>query len=198
MKKIMTLIAGAALLFLACGVEEPTETQPPAIVNDSPANCLKAVAAAWSDKDYGRFKECLAADFVFDFNPADVGTKVRGYPIPATWTYDDILNTTLNMFTLAESVSCGIPVDEVGTPGANAGTWRATNIPFNLTIMEDAESGYRVGAGYCYFTFESYTDNGQRRWRLTEWWDFTRAGNATAANLGITPTSLGLALALYR
>jgi hypothetical protein len=194
----LIIVALAGGLLLACAVEEPTETESPAIVNNSPANCLKAIAAAWSAKNYGRFKPCLAANFTFDFNPADVGEKVAGYDIPRSWTYDDVLNTTQNMFLLAGSLDCEIPVGAVGTPGDNATTWRATDIPFRLTIMEDTESGYRVGAGYCYFTFERYMDGGERRWRLTEWWDFTRAAAGTTATPGVTPTSLGLALARYR
>lgn len=193
----LVITAAAAFLALGCALEEPAGPTAPTLVNDTPANCLKVLAASWSAKDYGRFKACLAPDFVFDFNPSDVGRKVEGYAIPHYWTYEEMLGMTQNMYVLAASLECGIPVTAVGTPGGNDDTWNAINIPISLTILQGPEDGCRVGAGYCYYAFERYDEGGARRWRLTEWWDFTRAGTAPPQG-NIEPTSLGLALALYR
>jgi hypothetical protein len=193
---VMLAVALAGALLLACGGEEETTT-PTAIVNDSPANCLKVIAASWNGKNYNRFRPCLSPDFVFYFNPNDVGASIGGYEIPVSWNYTQMTAAVKNMFEQAYDIEMAIPTSTVGKPGSGATTWRANNIIISMTLYTAPGTGYRIGAGYCNFAFEKYEENNEARWRLTSWWDFSREGSAAAVP-GVEPSSLGRVLSLYR
>ncbi len=187
-------LAGA--LLLACGEEEENTTPTP-LVNDSPANCLKVVAASWRDKDYGHFKPCVSPNFIFYFNPNDAGQNVGGYTIPVSWNRTEMLSAIQKMLDEAYSINVNIPTTTVGKPGGGATTWRAHDVVITMTLMIEPGTGYRVGAGYCNFAFEKYEENSEARWRLTAWWDFTSESRAAAAVPGIAPASLGRMLAVF-
>jgi hypothetical protein len=199
MRKVISpclmMVVFAGTLLLACGDEEENPTPTP-LVNDSPANCLKIVAASWRDKDYGRFKPCLSPDCVFYFNPDDVGQVVEGYTIPESWNRAEMLAAIQNMLDEAYTLDISIPTATVGKPGSGATTWRAHDVVITMTLMIEPVTGYRIGAGYCNFAFEKYEENNEARWRLTAWWDFTSESRAAAAVPGIAPASLGRMLAV--
>ncbi len=183
----------AALLSAACFSEDPVETptlEP--IVNDSPVNCLRLTERSWVTGNFALFKPCLSPNFIFYFNPNDVGQTVEGYVIPVSWNRAEMLAAIRKMFNQAYGIEMDIPTNGVGTPGSGATTWPADNITITMVLYTEAGTGYRIGAGYCNFAFEKYDDEGKDRWRLTDWWDYTSESRDGSE------TSLGKVLTIFR
>ena len=200
MKKI--LLSGMALTLLALACNEP----PVAVEEDyrllptSPAQVLKNVEIAFNQRDINLLKGMLSENFVFYFDPDDVGTNPPGVPnyrIPESWTYTDFWQAVSRMFTNAYSISLTIPTAGVGEPAPSEETYKAENISIKLLVMVDEVNGFIADTGYCDFQFERYDgEEGRKLWRLTKWWD--RTATSSDANPGVAPTSFGKVLALYR
>jgi hypothetical protein len=201
MKRIITLAGAVALLALSCGEEEGvTPQEPDRLAPTSPANVLENVEISFNQCNVDLLKAMLSTNFVFYFDPDDVGQRVPGsyYIIPESWSYTVFWQAVNNMFTKAYSISLTIPTGGVGTPGENETKYRADNISINLTVMVDELNGYRADQGFCNFAFESYdSEAGKKCWRLSAWWDRT-AVPAAGLGLGLAPTSLGRILSLFR
>jgi len=201
MNRYILLAAAVALAALSCE-ETPTEPPPnPPLANISPANVLGNVEISFNRRDLEVLKSALSRNFVFYFDPDDVGQSPPGsnYIIPESWTYTDFTGAVANMFENAHSISLQINKSAVGTPGENETTYKAENVTINLLVMIDELNGFRAGDyGYCNYAFERYDgEGGKKLWRLTGWWDRTAQprGDAFA---GGAPTSVGRVLALYR
>lgn len=169
--------AVAALLFTGCLFSPPEEEDPeaPPVMN-SPANVLKTVEIAYNQRNIEYYKSALSENFVFYFDPDDVGTKPPGssYIIPETWSYTLDWQSTNNMFQKAFSISLTIPTGKVGTPEPEDTKFRAENVTIQLLVMIDELNGYIANQGYCNFEFEKYkNETNEDRWRLTKWWDNT-------------------------
>jgi hypothetical protein len=169
--------ASAALLFTGCLFSPPVEEDPkaPPIMN-SPANVLKTVEIAYNQRNIQYYKDALSGDFVFYFDPDDVGQNPpgSGYVIPETWSYTSDWQATFNMFQKAFSISLTIPTKNVGTPEPEATKFSADNVNIKLLVMIDELNGYIANQGYCNFEFEKYQNElNEDRWRLTKWWDNT-------------------------
>ena len=168
----------AALSFTGC-LFSPPEKEPPSPppVMDSPANVLKTVEAAYNQRNIEYYKNALSKNFVFYFDPDDVGQNPPGVPtykIPESWTYTEDWSATDKMFEKAFSISLQISTGIVGTPDPEATTFRAENITIKLLVMIDELNGYLADTGYCNFEFEKYqNESNEDRWRLTKWWDNT-------------------------
>ncbi len=201
MKKMVTLGAALALLALSCGDEEGvTPQEPDRLAPTSPINVLENVEISFNNRDVDLLKAMLSTNFVFYFDPDDVGQNPPGkpYKIPESWPYTEFWMAVDNMFTMAYSISLSIPTGEVGTPGENETKYRAENISINLIVMVDELNGYQANQGYCNYELESYTSEaGKKCWRLSGWWDRT-AVPAAGVRLGLAPTSLGKILTLFR
>lgn len=184
----------AALLTTACLFEDPGEDPPreETLVNDTPANCLRLVERYWNTLDYSQFQPTLAPNFVFYFNPNDVGQTVEGYSIPVSWNAQEMKDAIRNMLTRAYSITMDIPVANLGAPGSGEIFYRTGQVVIELTLLTSPGTGYRLGAGYCLSEFEKYQEEGQDRWRLTKWWDYTRESRDSG------PASLGRVLAIFR
>jgi len=200
MKKTLAflLALAAGLAPLACGddEEDTTPDKPPAMT--TPAAVLANVVYSWNQREIDRFEATLSPDFTFYFNPNDVGRSPSGsnYVIPESWGYDEMTTAVGNMLVEAYNISLTIPLNNVGTPPAGATVYTVDNVNIDLTVMETAENGYKVGGGYCNFEFEKYRGkDGRDYWRLRKWWDFTTG--AGGASDGTAPTSVGRILALY-
>ena len=188
---VVAMMAAAGGAFLACGGDE--KTTPDAFAVTTPAAVLANISASWNQREVARFKASLSPNFVFYFNPHDVGQSVNGYVIPVSWDYPETVDTVRTMFENAYSISLDIPTDSVGTPPANASVWRADNITPYLLLYDVPGEAYTIGGGYCNFEFEKYKgSDGNDYWRLKTWWDFTSSAGRNAA-----PASLGHVLALY-
>jgi hypothetical protein len=191
---VLTLVAA-----FGCddGAQGPTPEPPGA---ESPAEALEAVALSFNQRDIKVLASALSENFVFYFDPHDVGQRLPGkpeYKIPASWSYNEFWPAAKNMFDEAYSINMAIPTGRVGTPGENETTYRADNVSISLLVMITELDGFIAEKGYCNFEFERYeAAGGKKYWRLTAWWDRTSQGYDE--NPGVAPTSLGRILALYK
>ena len=197
MKKI--LLAGMALTLLALACNEPVATEEDyRIVPTSPAYVLNNVMVAFNRRDIGLLKAMLGENFVFYFDPDDVGQSPPGshYIIPESWSYAEFWLAVRNLFQKAYAISLTIPTGNVGKPDPNATTYRAENINIKILVMIDEQNGFLVDHGYCNFEFEKYrSQGGAYYWRLTKWWDNT--ATQYDGNASVTPASFGRILASY-
>ncbi len=192
MKKIPTIIGTLAFLALACGIEPPPPPPPQAPNLETPNGVLQIIVYAFNDhKDAEaiyKYKTALSPDFVFNFNPADVGDIVNGYQIPESWNYSEDWTATRNMFNEAYDIKLGTL--QVGEPSANDAEFFAGNVTISLTVKTTELNGYRCDKGYCDFQFKKQTDG---TWRLVKWWDHTTSNRG-----GAEPSSLGRIKAYFK
>ena len=201
MKKIILLGMALTLLALACGEEEGvTEPNPHyRLVPTSPCAVLVNVETAFNRRDINLLKAMLSPNFVFYFDPDDVGQTPPGgsYIIPESWSYTEFWQSVKKMFEFAYAISLTIPTGSVGTPDPNATTYKVENISIRILVMIDDLNGYLADTGYCNFAFERYDGpGGGKLWRLAKWWDNTRVSSDEAP--GVEPASLGRILALFK
>ena len=200
MKKVLIVIAAVAATLPACTEEETiTPRGPERLEATTPVNVLKNVATAFNQRNTGLLKDMLSPDFLFYFDPADVGHHPPGrkYVIPDFWYYDEFWTAVDNMYILAYSVSLEVPTGGVGTPAETATTYQAEEVSLTLRVMVDELSGYLADEGYCDYAFESYTGKeGRKYWRLTGWWDHTAVYEDGYP--GREPASLGGVIASFR
>jgi hypothetical protein len=200
-KKVIIASAAVAVLTLACGEEEGvTPRVPDRLEPTSPANVLRNVEMAFNQRNIDFLKSMLSADFVFYFDPRDVGQSPPGnpeYKIPETWSYDEFWQAVNIIFVRAYSINLSIPTGRVGTPGENETAHKADEITIRLLVMLDALNGFIAKKGYCDYEFEKYTTKeGKKHWRLTAWWDRTSQGYDEYP--GVEPTSFGKVLAIFK
>jgi hypothetical protein len=196
MRKIIPAIV-AALALAGCG-ETVINREPPTPEYASPATVLKAVQISFNQRNIDYLKQSLSPDFIFYFDPRDVGQSPPGktYIIPESWSHDEFLNGANYMLQAAYSIDLSINTTGVGKPGENEATYKAEGVTISLLVMIDELNGFMVGKGYCDFAFERYaTEKGERLWRLTGWWDHTSGGYDEGA--AASPASLGRVLAMY-
>jgi len=169
--------AGVLLLFTGCLFSPPEEQPPlPPVEMTSPKNVLTNIEIAYNRRDIELYKSALSPNFVFYFDPDDVGQKPPGssYEIPESWTYTEDWTATRTMFEQAHSISLAINKYVVEDPVPEATIFKAENITINLLVMIDELNGFRAGDyGYCNYEFESYESGGKKLWRLRKWWDRT-------------------------
>ncbi len=198
MKKFI-LITAAALLALSCIFEDEPTTPPAYPEATSPANVLKNVEISFNQHDAGLIDDMLSKEFVFYFDPDDVGQQAPGgnqYVIPETWSRAEFTAAVSNMFKEAYSVSLTIPTVKVGEPRPEETTYKAININIKLLVMVDEINGFLADTGYCNFQFERYeSEKGEKLWRLTKWWDNT--SSSYDANPALVGSSFGKVLAIF-
>jgi hypothetical protein len=198
-RKIITAAAALAAWALAgCGETVVDGDGPPIPAYTSPATVLKAVQISFNQRDIEYLKQSLSPNFIFYFDPRDVGESPpgRNYIIPKSWSHDEFLNGANNMLQKAYAIDFSINTTGVGTPGEKETTYKAEGVTISLLVMTDEYNGFIVDGGYCDFAFERYaTEKGERLWRLTGWWDHTSGGHDEGAAVG--PGSLGRVLAMY-
>jgi hypothetical protein len=175
-KKLLTRFLLPALLLgilgtAGCGDEEPTPTEPGPYDATEPKYVLANVELAFDRGDVNLLSECLAGDFVFLFDVNDIGQKVDGYTIPASWTRDELLTATGNMFAETYDTSLTNRWREVGTPAPGETSYQAADVPLGITVMVTATNGYLFDDGTCDYEFAK--EPGQT-WFLTKWRDRSR------------------------
>jgi hypothetical protein len=199
MRKTIILATALALLALSCGEEEGVTRPPPPPLN-LPADALDAVEISFNQRDIELLKKCLDPDFVFYFDPDDVGQNPPGKPtynIPTSWSYTEFWSVANRMFNMAYSISLYIPASQIGTPRPGENKYKAEDVSISLLVMVDEYNGFIADGGYCDFAFETYyKEQKQKLWRLTGWWDFTSV--YADETPGLEPTSLGKILAMYK
>jgi hypothetical protein len=169
--------ATAAVILTGCLFSPPPPGEPQQPVEmTTPANVLKNIAIAYNQKNIDLYKKALSPDFVFYFDPRDVGLTPPGsqYIIPESWSYTEDWNATNKMFQLAYSINLSIPTGRVGEPDPQEGTYEANNVSISLLVMVNDKDGYIADAGYCNYEFEKFkNEQNEDRWRLKKWWDRT-------------------------
>ena len=196
MNRIISLALALALLALSCGDEEGITRPPP---SNLPADVLESVETSFDRRDIDLLKRCLSPDFIFYFDPDDVGQKPPGstYVIPTSWSYTEFWSAAARMFHLAYAISLNIPTSRIGIPGERQTEYQVDNVNISLLVMVNELNGFIADGGYCNFAFEAYYNEKEgKRWRLTGWWDFTSV--YADETPGLEPTSLGKILALYK
>ena len=200
MGKVLTSFILIAVLTLACGEEEGvTPTEPERLEPTSPAGVLKNVAISFNQRDINLLKAMLSPNFVFYFDPRDVGQTPPGksYIIPESWSYTEFWQALSNMFGQAYSINLAITTGNIGTPGENETTYKADNVRISLLVMVTELNGFIADGGYCNFELERYdAASGKKYWRLTGWWD--RTSEFFDGYPGAAPTSFGKILALLQ
>ncbi len=201
MRKVITASVAVAVFTLACGEEEGvTPRVPDRVEATSPANVLKNVAISFNQRDILLLKAMLSTNFVFYFDPRDVGQSPPGKPgymIPESWSYTEHVQASKNMFAQAHRINLSIATSRVGTPGENETKYKAENVSISLLVMIDELDGFIADQGYCNFEFERYEGaGGKKYWRLTRWWD--RTSQSCDEYPGVEGASLGRLLALFQ
>ena len=200
MKKVIIGFVVIAVLALACGEEEGvTPRAPDRVEATTPVNVLKNVEISFNRGDINLLKGMLSEDFVFYFDPRDIGQRLPGsqYVIPESWSYTEFWTALNKMFIRAYSINLSISTSRVGSPGENETTYKADNIRISLLVMVDERNGFIADGGYCNFELERYeATSGKKYWRLTKWWD--RTSECFDEYPGVEPSSLGRVLALFK
>jgi len=183
-KRGVLLLVAIALLSVVVSIQCFSEPeQPPGewYPNfENPWQCLKNLVYTYdryqSDPDVvDKYKEVLDPEYVFYFDPDDVGSLVGQYVIPVFWTYEEDWTATQNMFNQAYSITFEIPIlnsqdaETFGIPDGDQFT--KNNVSISLLLMVDEVNGY-IAQGFCDFTFAK---NAAGQWHLIEWKDFTAA-----------------------
>ena len=198
MKRMVSLAAALALLGLACFNEEEPPPAPAHFEPSSPVNVLKNVEISFNSRDINLLKAMVGPNFVFYFDPRDVGQRPPGssqYVIPESWTRAEFLRAAANMFKKAYSISLSIGTGSVGEPRPEATEYQAENVPAELLVMINELDGF-IAESASTFEFERYlAESGGKRWRLTEWQDGGRYDDERYAAL--TPSTIGKVLAVF-
>ena len=177
---VTAAVAASALILTGCLFSPPKEVPPqPPPEMTTPINVLKNVEIAYNQRDIDLYKKAISPNFVFYFDPRDVGSSPPGseYVIPESWSYTEDWQATNEMFNRAYSINLSIPTRRVGEPAPEETTYEAVNITISLLVMIDELTGFIADSGYCNFEFEKYqNEQSEDRWRLTKWWDRTNEG----------------------
>jgi hypothetical protein len=196
--KVLTPLVAVAVLLLGCGDEEvAAPLEPDRLEPASPVNVLKNVELAFNNRDIGLFKAMLSPNFVFYFDPRDMGRSPPGsiYIIPESWSYTEFWRAANDLFEKAYFISLSIETGKVGRPDPEENTYRADFIKVTLIVKMDELKGY-ICKRYGNVEFEKYAAAGERYWRITNWWD--RGGRGSGEYPASTPPSLGTALATLK
>lgn len=171
MKNALIGVVLISLLSLGCFQEEEEPGSPKWYDPATPANVLRNIAIAFNNCDGDLLRDMISDDFVFYFDPSDVGRVVGGNIIPEYWTYDEFREATMNLFSQAYSVKLTVDADHVGEPGAGTESYYAPEIETFLVVMVDEVSGFS-GGSLCDYEFEAYEGKaGGEFWHLTKWTD---------------------------
>ena len=138
MKKILLSGMALTLLVVACGEEEGHKEQPIPEYT-SPAKILKTVQISFNQRNIVYLKAALSPNFVFYFDPDDVGQNPPGgskYVIPERWTYTEFWQAVDKMFEFAYGISLTIPAGEIGTPGPEETTYDAKNVNIKILVLD--------------------------------------------------------------
>ena len=192
-RKVIIILVFALVALVSC--DEEIVTYTPDL--SSPYGVLTELVYCFNnhqeDGIINRMDAVLSPDFVFYFDPEDVGDYVGDYEIPVSWTKTEMMSAIRNMFNQAHSIALHIPIlyggeDAFGKPDEGDTTFIRTNVTVDLLVMIDESNGYQA-QGFCDFEF---TKDGSGNWPITTWWDKTGG-----ALLSPMPTPLGIILAMF-
>jgi hypothetical protein len=193
---------GAVLLLSGPGCKDEKRLTPPPEVSpyleqSSAENILKNLRTAYENQVLAEYDKLFSADYIFVFNPGDVGDP--GNPTPQQWPRADEMDSARNLF--ADSRVELITLD--WSPGAlethDPYGWRVRVNEVNLNVNTVNENGelwiYQVRGSYQVFFFREENEtfpNGKHKWTCTRWEDSPiGAGMAGALGAGMGAMSDG-------
>lgn len=187
-----------ALVFLSCGGPEGLSSGPDIAMLEptDPKYVLFNVCVGFEERHRKILKANLCDDFIFHFDPEDVGANVNGYIIPKYWTLDEFYAAAANIFAAAYVIDCTLSYRGIGTPGPGETEFRAEDVRLGFRVLVDRLNGYETYGGYCDFEFRGYAPgDGKTYWRVSRWWDRTYV--EPPGDYEIVDTTLGRILAMY-
>jgi len=174
------------LLGAAC-TGDFVEPGPTPYDNSEPQYVLANVERAINDGDLPLLETCLADDFKFYFDPADVGKTVSGYEIPGSWTRQEFRLAVANLVDRTASRSLDCSWRSVGRPDPGQNRFFAAEIVLQLVLRENEHHEWALDEAKCNYEFVAAGG----AWQLRRWDDVTRSCGC------ITEKSLGEVLAEY-
>ncbi len=160
----------------------------------TPVEALEDLEESFNAYDIELFKDVLAPEVTFHFDPSDVGGWVGDYEIPESWGYDELTSAVENMFDQAYSIDFTVTTADVGDPDEGATEFTADDVQVTLVVMIDSTNGYMAN-GYCDFGFENVGYGGYDDWLVIDWWDKTVSYGTFESP---RPWSLGMILAAFK
>jgi hypothetical protein len=130
-KKVIIAPVAIALLLLACGEEGVTPTEPERLEPTSPVNVLKNVAISFNQRDINLLKAMLGPNFVFYFDPRDVGQNPpeSHYVIPESWNRGEFIEAVNDLYKKAFRVSLSITPTTSASRGPKRPSTRQKTYP---------------------------------------------------------------------
>lgn len=162
----ITLVA----LLYGCS-QDPTSPTPTAwYKRTEPRYVLADVAIALREGNRAGIEACLAPDFVFYFDPAEIGKTYAGYTVPVYWDRAAFVAAGEAFLSEVDSMDVDNEWETCGTPAAGETTYYSPNHSFWAEVIMRGGTGYRLDEGQCHYAFMR-DDAG--KWALTKWWDRT-------------------------
>ena len=164
---------------------------------NSPAYVLELVEESFNRRAVSVLDGVLSDDFIFYFNPNDVGDTIGEFVIPASWGREDHMAACSNMFDLVYSINSIIDTTDVENPEEGATTFDANQVPVQVLVMVDSVNGF---ATHGFFDFKLVYDDsaGYDDWKVSEWYDDTPTGSSTGLLSATGIPSFGAILAMFR
>ncbi len=163
---------------------------------NTPAYVLELLEESFNRQGISVLDGVLSTDFVFYFDPKDVGKDVGGFIIPLSWNRDDHMTACGNMFEQAYSINFNINTTLVEDPEEGATTFEANDVPIRIVVMVDATNGF-LADGFCDFELTNDDSAGYDDWKVSKWYDDTSPRVSTGLSSTGVPSSLGSILARY-
>lgn len=166
----------AAFAVLACGGPEglSPSLDPVMFEPTDPKFVLMNLSSAFDWRHRKILKANLCDDFLFYFDPHDVGATVNGYVIPERWTRDEFYAAAANLFVEAYNADLDFVLYRVPPPGPGETYFRVEDVVTACEVYVDPYTGYATYGGYSDFEFRGYAPgDGKIYWHVARWWDRT-------------------------
>jgi len=185
---LLPALFGGVLITAGCGDEDAAPTEAGPYDATEPKYVLANVELAFNRGDVNLLSDCLAGEFKFFFDVDDIGQKIDGYTIPASWARDEFLAAADNMFAETRDISLTDHWREIGTPAPGETSFQAADVPLEIVVVVDAGNGYAFDDGTCDYEFAKEPT---RIWHLAKWRDRSRECGC------LGPATFGRILARY-
>lgn len=162
---------------------------------NTPAYTLELLEESFNRRAVSLLDGVLSDDFIFYFDPVDIGSTVGDYEISESWNRDEFTATCGNMFSDAALIEINFNTTDVGDPEEGADTFVLKDVPTSLLVMVTPTGGY-YAEGLCDFDFTNDTSGGYDTWVTGDWLDFTASTLVHAADKP-AEKSIGYILAIY-
>jgi hypothetical protein len=189
MRTITILIVVFTLVTLI-GCKDDTITPQ----GNTPSYVLELVGESFNRRGISVLDGVLSTDFVFYFDPNDVGNDVEGFIIPVSWGRDSHMEACGNMFDNAYSIDFNIVTNGIEDPKEATTTFETNDVQIDIRVMVDSVNGFRA-KGVCDFEFTNDTSAGYDDWKVSTWYDRTSRPSSVGLLSNESPATLGSILA---